>query len=278
MSVRHASIDGMPHVRPWATVQAALRDSEAGLPDSEVARIHGIAIKTIRRWRRDYQRRGKARGQVHSTAECPRCDGAPLAAATYAELLGWYLGDGHLSQGRRGVYALSIVNDEHYPHNNARLQDLMNAVKIEGRAHTRKRPGAIITTMTWKHWPCVFPQHGPGRKHERAIVLEPWQREIVEAHPGPFLRGLFHSDGSRVRNWARRPVAGELKRYDYPRWQFSNRSPDIRELCCWALDLVEIPWRRSSAWHIRRLAPRGGRTARRPDRSEDVSGRTQGLR
>src|SRR5690348_16873886 len=23
----------------------------------------------------------------------------------------------------------------------------------------------------WMHWPCLLPQHGPGRKHERPIVL-----------------------------------------------------------------------------------------------------------
>jgi hypothetical protein len=42
-------------------------------------------------------------------------------------------------------------------------------------------------------------------------------------------------------------VAGQPKRYDYPRWQFTNVSADIRELCCWALDLVDIPWRQSNA-------------------------------
>lgn len=90
------------------------------------------------------------------------------------------------------------------------------------------------------------PQHGPGRKHERPIILEDWQRAVVEDHPGPFLRGLFHSDGCRVDNWTRRVVAGEPKIYRYPRWQFCNASQDIRELCCWALDLVEIPWRQSN--------------------------------
>ncbi len=39
-------------------------------------------------------------------------------------------------------------------------------------------------------------------------MLEDWQRDIVEEHPAEFLRGLFHSDGSRVRNWATRMVAG----------------------------------------------------------------------
>lgn len=46
-------------------------------------------------------------------------------------------------------------------------------------------------------WSCLFPQHGPGRKHARPIVLADWQQEIVCEHPGRFLRGLIHSDGWR---------------------------------------------------------------------------------
>ena len=57
--------------------------------------------------------------------------------------------------------------------------------------------------------PCLFPQHGPGRKHERPIGLAGWQQEIVAAYPWDFLRGLLHSDGARVNNWATRVVAGE---------------------------------------------------------------------
>ena len=48
------------------------------------------------------------------------------------------------------------------------------------------------------------------------------------------------------KNWTSRIVAGELKRYDYPRWQFTNVSADIRELCCWALDLAAVPWKQSN--------------------------------
>jgi hypothetical protein len=77
-----------------------------------------------------------------------------------------------------------------------------------------------------------------------------WQWEIVEAHPGDFLRGLFHSDGARVKNWASRIVAGERKRDDYPRWQFVNHSTEIRTWCCQALDLLGIEWRHSSSFTI----------------------------
>ncbi len=49
------------------------------------------------------------------------------------------------------------------------------------------------------HWPCLLPQAGPGRKHERRIALDPWQDQVVRAHPGDFVRGLFHSDGCSAR-------------------------------------------------------------------------------
>jgi hypothetical protein len=88
-------------------------------------------------------------------------------------------------------------------------------------------------------------------------VLERWQRDVVAAHPGDFLRGLFHSDGARVANWAVRVVGGERRRHDYARWQFSNRSEDILTLCGWALDVAGVGWRRSSITHIS--------VSRRPD-------------
>lgn len=249
MSVAAATV-AVCHIRPWSTVESALRDSDAGMGDAANAAKHGVAVKTIRRWRREYQRRGMPRGQQHTSAPCPRCEDGALDGAAYAELLGWYLGDGHISRGRRSVFNLHVVNDRRYERDNQRLLELMATVKPGGRPHRRLVPGAVITTVSWQHWPCLFPQHGPGRKHDRPIVLEDWQRAVVEAHPGPFLRGLFHSDGSRVRNWATRTVAGETKRYDYPRWQFANVSADIRELCCWALDLVEVPWRQSRWNHV----------------------------
>jgi hypothetical protein len=81
-------------------------------------------------------------------------------------------------------------------------------------------------------------------KHTRPIALDDWQQRIVDAHSGPFLRGLFHSDGCRTTNWTRRRVAGELKRYEYPRYFFSNKSLDILGLCCAALDRLGIAHRR----------------------------------
>ncbi|WP_236574735.1 LAGLIDADG family homing endonuclease [Nocardiopsis sp. FR26] len=115
--------------------------------------------------------------------------------------------------------------------------------------------GCTEVYSDWKHWPCLFPQHGPGRKHDRAIVLEPWQGAIVEGHPEAFIRGLIHSDGCRVENRVRRQVGGEWKYYLYPRYEFVSVSEDIIGLLTGALDHLGIPWKRQ----IRRQAPGRGR-------------------
>lgn len=124
---------------------------------------------------------------------------------------------------------------------------LLGTVKSAGRASRRKRPGCVEIKLDWRHWPCLFPQHGPGRKNERPIILEDWQRDIVEQHPGKFLRGLFNSDGSRFTNPINRLVSGEMKRYEYQRYLFVNESRDILGLCGWALDLLGISWRYNRA-------------------------------
>jgi hypothetical protein len=53
----------------------------------------------------------------------------------------------------------------------------------------RAKIGCHDIKSTSKHWPCLFPQHGPGRKHERKIELEAWQQVIVGEHAGDFLPG-----------------------------------------------------------------------------------------
>jgi hypothetical protein len=84
-----------------------------------------------------------------------------------------------------------------------------------------------------------------------------WQWAIVTEHPADFLRGLFHSDGCRVNNWATRMVAGAKRRYEYPRWQFVNESAEIMGWCGEALDLVGIPWRQTTRRTLS-VSTRGG--------------------
>lgn len=96
--------------------------------------------------------------------------------------------------------------------------------------------------MYWQHWPCLFPQHGPGRKHQRPIHLEAWQRCIVARKRRLLIRGLIHSDGCRI-------VANDRGRSS-PRYLFSNRSEDIKALYCESLDAIGIRWTRPSDLQI----------------------------
>ncbi|MFI5734708.1 hypothetical protein ACIA49_31635 [Kribbella sp. NPDC051587] len=139
------------------------------------------------------------------------------------------------------MFTLQIANDAKYADLNREIVETIVRVKPTASPVPRSRPGAIMTEARWKHWPCVFPQHGPGRKHLRKIELVDWQLEIVAEYPEQLLRGLFHSDGCRILNWASKP--GRDKRYEYVRYQFANESDDIRKILTDALDVLGIPWR-----------------------------------
>ena len=236
------------HIRPQATVDRALLLSDLGFLDRETAEMCRVSVKTVRRWRRLYQRRGLPRGP--SRPPCPRCDGGELDREAYTYLLGLYLGDGHLAAARRGVYLLSISQDSRYAGLVDECLTTMRAVKPGAHPHLRHGKGCTKIECSSTHWPCLFPQHGPGPKHRRRIELEPWQQDLVEADPRPFVRGLIHSDGCRMTNWTEKTIGGQRKRYEYPRYFFSNRSEDILGLCTWALDLLGIAWRRNGRWSV----------------------------
>lgn len=211
---------------------------ESGLSISAVSRALGVSRAAIREWR-DLPPTAPTRG------ECPRCDDAPLDTEAYAALLGYYLGDGCISAAAR-YWFLRISCDDAYPGIVDDVRQVIEQVRPGHRTFLVAKAGCHDVQSNWVHWPCLFLQHGPGRKHEREIVLEEWQQEIVVRHPGPFLRGLFHSDGCRTINSTTKPIAGAPKTFHYPRWQFTNASEQIRDLCTWALDLVGVAWRRSN--------------------------------
>jgi hypothetical protein len=136
-----------------------------------------------------------------------------------------YLGDGSIAQHPR-TYKLRIVQDARYPNSIQEIRRTMAAVRDceLDRVRTVDHQGWIEVYAYWRHWPCVFPQHGPGRKHQRRIRLATWQAHLAADEPQNLLRGLIHSDGWRVMN-----RVGKGK-YCYPRYLFSNRSADIRQI------------------------------------------------
>jgi hypothetical protein len=70
--------------------------------------------------------------------------------------------------------------------------------------HKNARMDEVYSFST--HWPHLYPQHGPGVKHERRIALEPWQQRIVERYPGRLLRGLVLSALLLLQPLARHPA------------------------------------------------------------------------
>ncbi|MEX1140923.1 MAG: hypothetical protein WD993_08040 [Thermoleophilaceae bacterium] len=167
--------------------------------------------------------------------------------AVYAYLLGIYLGDGCLSTSGGGAW-LCIYCDAAYPGIVAECRQAIRVLAPHRKSNVRLASDAncLAVRSYGPLWLCLFPQHGPGRKHLRSILLEAWQKEIVACHPGPLLRGLIHSDGWRGSN--RVTVGG--KRYAYPRYQFSNRSDDIRGIFTDACDRLGVEWRNWGRWNI----------------------------
>ncbi len=177
-------------------------------------------------------------------------DWRPPDPAGYSYLFGMYLGDGTITRhgGRAGHhFGLHIYLDTAYPNVIEECAAAMSAVlgtKI-GR-YPRKDSECLQLTSYSRFWPDVFPQHGPGKKHERVVKLEEWQKEIVERHPETFIRGLIHSDGSRCLNSFTVELKDGPKEYSYPRYFFTNYSADIREIFCHACDLIGVRWSRSN--------------------------------
>ena len=149
-------------------------------------------------------------------------------------------GDGHITEGRRGVHALSIFHEKKHPQIIAYCRAAIEAVFPVG-VFLVNRIGCIEIKATSKHWTCVFPQHGKGHKHSRPIVLKPWQQDIVDAYPEMLVRGLIHSDGCRTNNRIRK--RNGQGHYEYPRYHFTNVSTDIIGLFTKALDRLEISWK-----------------------------------
>jgi hypothetical protein len=224
---------------PRATVDTALLLSAAGVLDRENAQVCGVSIKAVRHWRYG-TRRGPTKPRRSS---CPRCDGRSLDEGAYAYLLGLYLGDGYLNLGRRAVYALSITCADAWPGLMIAAAEAMIAVMPTSKVFKVHKQGCTDVKSTSKHWPCLFPQHGPGRKHERQIQLADWQQAIVLRYPGQLVRGLIHSDGCRFTNRVRRPLKDGDKWYEYPRYMFKNESTDILGICGEALYQLGVDWR-----------------------------------
>ena len=204
---------------------------------NSVSKETGISRWALRSWQRRLH-------PLSPKSACPRCSSPPRPPddpAAYSYLLGLYLGDGCVSRLAR-TYTLRISCANAWPGLIDECERAIRAVRPDNSVSRVQAPGCVAVTAYSSHWPCLFPQHGPGKKYQRRITLEPWQREIVDAHPWELVRGLVHSDGCRITNWTTKTVGGIRKRYEYPRYFFANKSVDIARLYGKTLGSLGVEW------------------------------------
>jgi hypothetical protein len=213
----------------------ALRLIADGLSDGAVARRLALPRTTVRDWRRPSYRAKRSR------QACPRCwRPARLlhaGSADYAELLGVYLGDGCVSSAGRAE-RLRISLDARHPFVVDDIEALLRRCFPHNRVSRVYAHGGsnVILSTYHGHLSCLFPQHGVGRKHERPIVLEPWQAEHVRAAPWRFLRGCIRTDGCVFVN--------RTGPYEHPSYEFRNYSQDILGIFVATCELVGLRPRR----------------------------------
>lgn len=215
---------------------------ECGFSLRSVSRSTGVNRSTLRDWR-------EQPGKALNRASCSRCaenPALPEPQADYAYLLGLYLGDGCISRaGARDkeVWKLRVACADAWPGLIRECERAMRSIRPDNKVAVWQKSGCVEVSSCSRHWPCLFPQYGPGRKHMRTIELQAWQRAIVRAVPGHFARGLFHSDGYRGINRVRARLAQGDQWYEYPRYLFTNESGDILRLCGETLDQLGVAWR-----------------------------------
>jgi hypothetical protein len=228
-------------MRSQADVRRVFELWDEGLSKSKISEATGVSRTQVRNWvaagidavLTSPMRVRESRSTAACRGWCDPWDG--LDGPAYAYLFGQYLGDGCISEPARGSPRLRITTCDEYPGIRGECERAIQKIGPLATLGSLRREGCTDVFSSWPHWPCYFPQHGRGRKHERRLVLDAWQESVVfDREPKAFLRGLIHSDGCRVMNWVPKPNSKE--RYTYPRYLFTNESQDIREFfreaCC----------------------------------------------
>jgi len=232
-------------------VAEALRlRSEEGLGAVRVARRLGLPVGTIRDWHAGKLPRHSRVADPDSLGShqepglerCERCGHVRhrfhSLGEPYVYLLGLYLGDGSISTHRRAVHKLRVFLDQRYPRIVDECASAMRYLALGNQVGRRLTISNCWEVYSYsRSWPCVFPQHGLGMKHQRRIWLAEWQQQLAERWPGALLRGMIQSDGCRFTN-----TRGKSDSWSAPRYSFGNVSTDITSIFCTACDKLGLQW------------------------------------
>jgi Homeodomain-like domain len=204
---------------------AAKRLMAAGLNDCAIARRIGVPRTTVRDWRRRPAIRAR-----HLDGPCGKAHVfAQLSAGAYCYLLGLYLGDGCISRSGR-VWHLRVTLDKKYPAIIDRCRHAIEVLMPGQHTGIVQRVGCVDVSLFSKRWPCLLPQHGPGKKHTRRIALEPWQPSSIRPTRSSssvwFTATAVASSRTTAASWA------------------------SAILFTAALDALDIPWTRSTKYIV----------------------------
>lgn len=217
---------------------------------NETARITKFPTTTVHRTIKQYQTVERFDEEFDRTC---RVDILPLLKSHlreyqlirfhYAYVLGIYLGDGHISKTKsHRAHRIMVFLDKKYPQIIERCKQSLGIVFPANEVGIVNKDGCVSVNCYSQQLVDVFPQHDAGKKHERDIILEEWQEEIVNQFPLEFFRGLYHSDGSRSQNI--------VKGRNYPRYTFSNVSDDIRKLFTDTTEKLGLNWTTANAHNV----------------------------
>jgi hypothetical protein len=164
-----------------------------------------------------------------------------------------YLGDGCVSLKPRGGAQLQLACDADYPGVIEDCRAVIVLTTLGGHVTSYRVPEqrCVRVACAWKRWPEVFPQHGPGRKHERpdrARAVAARDRRCASV--GVPARAPALRRCRTINRFKTRLPSGRVVEYAYPRWFFSNLSADIRALFCAYCDRVGVRWTRSNQRNI----------------------------
>lgn len=154
-----------PHLRAHA-----MRLRAEGMAFREICRTMGLPRGTVAHW--FYGERARRSAGAATTVHCPRCQPMPeppADPAAYAYLLGLYLGDGHLVTSAK-VPVLRIYCADAWPGLIEECERAMLAV-LARSVHRVRKPGCVGVQSYSPHWPCLLPQHGPGRKQVESLIV-----------------------------------------------------------------------------------------------------------
>lgn len=210
---------------------------EAGFGKSEIARKTSIPRSTIKGWLNKKTKEYIKQLKTETILDIKEyLDNEQLKSA-YSYIFGVYLCDGYVYKiQKHNSFRLRLYNDVKYPENTKEWAEKLSVILPNNKITIKldKNTKSAVVNCYSNKLAILFPQNGKGKKHERKLYLEDWQKEIIDEYPEMFIRGCFQSDGCIYdHKWKK---GNKL----YRKYVFVNKSEDIIDFFLYALNLIGI--------------------------------------